>query len=563
MNKPSLTLHRICPSPPPFRGSVERLKGSIVLPFLLCLGAAGCYENFGDPVRVTTVSGRGSYAPQSLGIDVDGDLLVAYHGTSEDFDDLGWEVSLKRSSDQGRSWSEAMEAYHVYDWHEESGDPLPYGVIVDYAVHVDSDDARFLYASVAGGWTENLFADLRPIHDLVRSSNGGATWRRALAFSSARGESIDAPMVAQSPLNSNVLVTSRSVTGAGGYGQRVEICRSTTRGASFGSPVLIRDDVPTLFRLVPLDLMYLPEGTLVFFYAMEYSGEVPSVHYWVKRSFDDGRTWSGAYRVNNTQSGIAASGGGDLEAVGQALHATWATDVNYKHSISTDGGITWGDNTLLEWAPVFEPQLKHSPQTAFTVLSYRNIAEEGREDILYRVLDGPWSAPRRINNRIGSAGAGARNGGLAIDDSGVIYAAMSDYRYASEPKSGHEVVVAASDPNYGSLTSPVSVSVDPSSIFRQVDRLETARFEFELENHGDSLMTQSAWVSYRTPRNKEGVLQTWTSLTLAAGESRRLAWEMTVPSGTPYGDYTLLVGVGPNGGEARDTDGFMTRVGSD
>jgi hypothetical protein len=136
--------------------------------------------------------------------------------------------------------------------------------------------------------------------------------------------------------------------------------------------------------------------------------------------------------------------GGDLLLADDGtLHAAWALQVSYKHAASSDGGLTWTGDEVLDWTLPLEPQLAATPGGGPVLLSVRVYEEESFCNLFYHELDSAgWSARRRINNYVGSC---ADNGDLICTTGGVMVAAWRDW--GGRDGSGRmPALVASSDP---------------------------------------------------------------------------------------------------------------------
>ena len=486
--------------------------------------ATGCYENFSDTIRVTTTGGSVGKIAVRAGAD---DLVLSYISDSS--------IRIRRSYNNGVSWGIPSEilALSDSDFYFKSTDLVADGALSNY-----------LYAAAAEGSS----SELKGANHFLRSTDGGFSWSSIYSYTrdTMRYQEVK---IAQNPNDLSTIAYAEQRQESGGL-SRIRVHVSTDRGASFDTHTTAVElaDEPWLN-----DLLYMTDGTLILFYCFDDFVNYPK--YYIKRSTDDGATWGSAIRVNSTVSGdYSSNGNGCLTQAGSALHAAWGNSSNFKHSFSNDGGLTWEDNEIIEWEKYLYSDLLYSETQGVLVLSYLRYGVNGY-NVNYRVWSGEWSEEGRINNHLGT---GTKSGGLTVDSNGIIYAAFHDKRW--EFGDNIEVCVAISDPDYASLTSPVNIALEPSSIFSQVTRGESMSFSFSATNYGDAAETFDAWITYEGENGISGTLQTYSNVTLGADASGSATYSTIVPASAPAQEYNLRVHVGDATTDTWDSDGFTTRV---
>lgn len=502
-----------------------------VLTVALCVMSTGCYENFGDTVRVTAF-GDINAIPANIGIRANtDDIFVSY---SVDYQDSKW-LALRRSYDGGASWG-SWSGIH------DAGDLQ----LNDSFMVADNEHSSYVYAAVAEG---AVFPTFQGSNYFMRSADSGYNWSTTYDFFNTDHEYYE-PRIAQHPSDPNTIVYTeqrRTYTGE----SRIRAHLSSDRGVTFDyhTDVVAEADEPWT-----IDLMYMDDGTLLFFYSLN-NADMEWPLFYLKRSTDDGRTWGSPIMVNSHVSGSLAMGGA-LVQFGTTLHATWGTEANYKHSFSNDGGLTWEDNEIIEWNWCITPDLLYSETQAALVLSYVQYDPENWYNLHYRIWGSEWSEEGRINNHLGSTSASA---GMTNDSAGIVYSAFNDNRWFDAE--GYEVAIAASDPAFGNLTSAVQVVLDATTVFGDVSRGDAISFSFTASNDGDAAETVDVWIKYEGANGISGTLKNYRNVTLQADQSGSATYSTRVPAVAPFQDYHLTVHVGPAGmSSSEDSDGFTATV---
>lgn len=500
----------------------------------VCIMSTGCYENFGDTVRVTSF-GDSNAIPVNIGMrgEEEGDIYVSY---TVDYQDSNW-LAMRRSFDGGQSWFSWTGIYDAGDLQ-----------INDSYMVADYNNESYVFAAVAEGAIHPAFEGT---NYFLRSGDAGYSWSDTYDYYNASHEYYE-PRIAQSPINPNTIVYTeqrRTWTGE----SRIRAHVSTDHGATFDTHV---DVVSESDEPWTIDMMYMDDGTLLFFYSFKGpDDEYPN--FYIKRSTDDGATWGSRIRVNSHVSGALVMGGALTEFGVGALHAIWGTEANYKHAYSNDGGLTWTDNEIIEWEWFTYPDLLYSETQAALLMSYVQWDPDNGYNVHYRVWDGSvWSEEGRINNHLGTT---SRSAGMTVSTDGIVYAAFNDDRWFDAE--GYEVAVAASDPAFGSLTSVVQAAIDPTTTFAEAGRGDPISFSFSVANDDpDNAQNCDVWLTYDGENGMSGTLKSYRDVTIPAATSGSATYSTSVPGSAPYQSYHLKVHVGSATNDSWDSDGFTVTV---
>ncbi len=495
--------------------------------FILCAGlalaTAGCYENFSDPAYLGTY--KLQMEPVALAAGAGGGGYALYVT-----EECGGGCSVVRTSHSadGTVWSTGSSL----------GSPLEFYGGAMIADRSATDTAYGAYAAEYFNGPELMF---------MRTTSGAFGWSHQNALGSIL---LDAPYpylyLAQNPLDLNTLVAVL------GNADKIAVTRSSDGGVTWGTPWTVTTAAAD-YALRPQGLQYLDDDTLVLFYG--YDGP-SNPNYYVRRSTNDGTSWSSRIKVNSSVSGALNMGGDLLFADNDRLHAAWASELNYKHAFSTDGGLTWSSNEILDWTLPIAPKLAAAPGGSPLLLSVQVYEEALFYNLFYHQYDGTsWSARRRINNVIGSAAA---NAGLICTTDNIMVATWQDWddRVGA---SNLAALVSYSDP---ARTDDLGVEIDDATIFGDVQRGDAISFSYLVGNYTDSDATIDVWVTYVGLSNfTSGTLKTHANVTLSAGEERVLSFSANVHPAAPFQDYKLTVHTGDAGAnDTWDQDSFVATV---
>ena len=345
--------------------------------------------------------------------------------------------------------------------------------------------------------------------------------------------------LAQNPTDENTLVL------AFGSHRSIRVSQSRERGKAWSRTPWTINTASARNELELMGLQYLEDGTLVIFYCVDDIADDAGVYpnYYVRRSTDDGTTWGDDVQVNSHVSGDMNLGGDLFYSGGLTLHATWATDANYKHTTSTDGGLTWQDNTILAWDTAYDPQLTGLRGGDSVVLTARTSlsGDLGTNLHYHERKDSGWSQRRRINQFIGSCGA---QGGLATMADGTVVAA-----WLNEIDDSSTAYAAYSHPDReddcGIAFDEATLAGD--AVVRRGDRFA---FSYTVGNYTDAPVELDVYSDvYGKQQFIYRELQR-TTVTLDAGEETTIDVSLTVGSGAPHQDYVVEI--------FADKDGFTT-----
>ena len=506
---------------------------------VVTVSTMGCYENFSDPSYVAT-SGWTSIEGLALRANSD-DLVMAYY-----YDE---EIRVARSYDNGLSWPRNSLIFSTAGEVGQTGNHL----VADHSAY-----GTFFYADSRGRGPGSW--DLEGTHRVYRSSNAGGSWNLSHEVSSNEMR-FDEIKLAQNPNDADAVVYA--IRQRDEDASKILLYGSSNRGTSFRSR---SQPLPPSSESTSLnDLIYMDDGALILFYSTRASGSAPQ--YFIKRSTNNGITWTTAIRVNSTLTGSSLSGGsGDLAQAGTALHAVWGNDQEFKHAYSTDGGLSWSDNEVIAEDRYLYPDLVWSETQGALIVGYMNTDFSGPGwNYHYRIRGSEWSEELRINNHTGgqsNASQGGHHDAMVIDSNGILYAGFSD-RTVEFGESSH-AAIAISDPNFGSLTSAVGIQLDESTIVGSIRPGETLSFSFSANNFGDAPETFDAWITYEGETGISGTLQTYRNVTLAADASGSATYSTVVPARAPQKKYyRLAVHIGDVSTKStEDSDSFSLYMNS-
>jgi hypothetical protein len=306
-------------------------------------------------------------------------------------------IAFSRSTDGGGSWSSAVAAVqkdartHFLDKDWSAVDPTnPSRIFVSYT---DFDRSGTSGAPACGFVGGN--AVLRIAIELVRSSDGGATWSDPVVIAQGCNVPPNFPQVQGSQIvvdsAGSVYVAWEFFQGAAGTTRSLLISKSADNGSSFGAPVTISNVIETgdggglqggfrnnEFPMLAVDrssgALYVAWNDGRNFAIRDFEGADGLYHFadiLVSRSITGGATWSVPVLVNPPQAphlvglnllgtdhyqpGIAVDHTG---AVGVCWYDRRGDPANFRFgracSISTTSGVTWTQNFFFNgnWSPV-------------------------------------------------------------------------------------------------------------------------------------------------------------------------------------------------------------------
>lgn len=506
----------------------------IALAFTLAAATAGCYENFSKPSAMHSFDSRlDNYIPVALAANTNGGVYGLYHVTWDD----GAPTVFPTFNVPGQDW-----------------EPNPYALTVyadqfhGAAILADSQDPSRAYA-VTAGTKANGFQTT----DMFLTTDRGASWDwvdHGVKEDVSKKNNFFHYM-AQDPTDPSEVVSLF------GNWYTIRIVRSSDQGETWSVPSQVAESA-TDYNIRPQGLQYLDDGTLVVFYGIAgVEGSDDNPDYFVQRSSNNGLTWSAPIRVNNTVSGRQNLGGDLIHADG-TLHAVWASDLNYKHNISNDGGLTWEGNTVLDWTVAYDPRLASPPHDPSVVVSFRTGILDGAErdsrNLLSRTFDGTeWSETRRINSFIGSC---TGQGGLVATSDDVIVATWQD-NFDNDWSNKRFAYSAYSDPN---RAEDYGVSFQTSTIPQDAVRGEPIEFSYTVGNYTDVPATMDVWIDVYGQQQFLFRELKRNVVTLAAGEETTLTYSSLVPPGAPRQDYIISAYLDTDGYDLIDRDGFEVKV---
>ena len=493
----------------------------LIFAVTLVLATSGCYENFSKPEPMYTLPFHGKVLhPYDLAAGPEGrawSLMRADHpeGDSEFFcskleplDEAApnWRWGEPRTLGRGKFGKTA-------------------GTILG-----DLSDPDGAYAALAYEFPEPEIS-LQYIR-VLRTTNGGSSWDGfdPLFLEDNDEPFVQVPLLAQSPIHENTLVL------VAGSDRSIRVSRSDEKGA-FGSWSTDPWTINTASagnELELLGLQYLDDGTLVMFYCVDDVADNARIYpnYYVRRSTDDGTTWSEYIQVNSHLSGDMNLGGDLFYSGGLTLHATWGTDANYKYTTSTDGGLTWEDNTALAWDPGYNPQLTGLRDSGSVVLTVHTSlgSDLGTNLHYHELLGSAWSERRRINHAIGACTA---QGGLTTTTDGTVVAA-----WLNEYEGTHTAYAAYSHPD---RVDDCGIAFDEATLAgdSEVRRGDPFAFSYNVGNYTGAPVELDVYTDvYGKQHFIYRELQR-TTVHLDAGEETTIDVSLTVAPGAPHQDYVV------------------------
>lgn len=427
------------------------------------------------------------------------------------------------------TWSNLGVSVQVYDYN-----------LYEAEVLADREDVNRAFAMCSGSYGSS-----GPNYvDIKRTTNRGASWWTVSSSVDSDEKSAYYLLLAQNPNNVNTM------TAVIGNIERIRIMESTNRGSSWSAPEVITSAAEG-FIIRALGLQYLSDDTLVLFYGVQ-GGDYPSV--FSRRSTNNGASWQDRVQVNTTVSGNVLFAGDLINAEG-TLHAAWSTEENYKHNSSTDGGLTWQSNTVLQYLYCSELALAAPAGGVPVLLAARTYDPEQGYNLHSNEFDGSvWGGRRHINTFLG----GVKGiGGLAATTNGVMVANWKDEFDGDDTRDlGY---ASYSDPN---RTDDFGIQIDETTLVgdRSVQRGDLFSFSYQAGNYTDEPGTVEVWVDvygqdqfiYRELKRNR--------VTLAAGEERGFTVSLTVPPRAPFQEYIVYVWVDDDNVDIMDYHGFQTEV---
>jgi hypothetical protein len=306
-------------------------------------------------------------------------------------------IAFSKSTDGGGSWSSPLAAVqkdartHFLDKDWSAVDPTnPSRIFVSYT---DFDRSGTSGAPACGFVGGNPV--LRLAIELVRSSDGGATWSDPLVIVQGCVLAPNFPQVQGSQIvvdsAGSVYVAWESFQGGAGIARSLLISKSTNNGSTFGAPVIISNVIETgdgdglqggfrnnEFPMVAVDrssgALWVAWNDGRNFAIRDFEAPDGMYHFadiLVSRSITGGATWSAPVVVSPPQAphfvGLNLLGtdhyqpGIAVDRMG-AIAACWydrrGDPANFRFgracSISTNSGVTWTQNFFINgnWSPV-------------------------------------------------------------------------------------------------------------------------------------------------------------------------------------------------------------------
>lgn len=501
------------------------------LPILVA--ASGCYESFDDPVNVYDF-----YDSTALGMSQGVDGRVWTLRTT--WDDEYYNMRAERTDNGGESWEDGFS----------SGITQLHQTFIHGAILADQSDAETAYVLRSGQVRDAPGSgDPGPIYNRAsRTTNGGRLWV-AMDTWAETGLYRDFHL-AQNPLDGTIVGVFAEADPY--YDNICRVTRSLDGGTTWSEHDYLVNVISSRHIGVH-GLQYTDTGVLVAIFGTANPDPDDPPYWYVKRSLDNGATWSALIRINSTTSGYWSYGADLVHMVGETLHAVWSSDVNYKHAYSDDGGLTWSENEILSWDLTMGHHLAANASGTHLMWTYFDFNDFGN-NLYHRSFDGTsWSSARRMNNRQGSVRG---NGGLASDAGEVFLGTWTEYR--NNDTFDKKIVSAASDPTD---EQDVAIRMVDSSTFTSTTRGSLIQFEYTVTNYMEEEQTVDVWVGYLGQDNGiNGTLSQFSDQVLAPEESRTYTSRKVVPSRAPYQAYDLTAHVGNAPGDVWRSDTFVATV---
>lgn len=496
----------------------------------LACGSTGCYEAWTDAVRITPSQYTGVRVGD-IAVDMDGRIHILYTGNSG-----GPQITSRTSYDGGQSYPVgATVGTNIHDY------AMGMQLLTDHA------EANRLFAA----WNPKGAGSTFPEVSFSTSINGGNSWSppRNLAAGTPSSDVYCNNQLAQRECDGMLAVAFQSVY-EGTETQGIYITTSANDGVSWSPPSPIGNwaDRP---NAILTGLEYAEDGSLVVVYGHWRPGGTR--WHFVRRSTDNGVTWTTSYNCANSGVPESTIRSGALVRAGTDLHFFWHMDDRLGHTVSKDNGYSWaldGRHEFSERGYFHGLRADYSPADLRVTLSYTLYEPDFRGSNLFvREFDGAtWSNEVRINNKFGEVRG---NAGIAFQADGTAHAAWGDLRYDESYHEYTELVAARSEAN-----SPDSwmVRFNGNTVFHEAARGDVISFDYTLGNPTGTDGTFDVWVEYKGFNGATGVMQRTSGVALATGDSRTFTYTRAVNPRTPIGNWEVIVFVGnyPNGKIASD-----------
>lgn len=510
------------------------------------VAVSGCYENFGEAIRVTPEADRYIRAgAMAGGIEQPNHILYGAELSGVDY------VALRTSPD-GEDWSQ-WSTVQTLGSSDDVGMPSEMNLLADV------QDPNKLYAAYS--WRD---ADRNVVVEFARSVNGGGNWsHRAQPWGSQNLKLVQNPETGA--------IVAAWATSESFRDHNVWVATSVDNGVSFSEPVVAHSmrgpfngqaSYMTLMGATYATQVSGPARLLIAF-NWNYDASTPFT-VWTVGSDDDGRSWphlnyltqagsSGFGNLGFAKGDIAADGTPNSGRVFVAWYDRTNEDGVIRYMLSEDGGSSYGDEQTLGNTPDNNQTSDGLDLVAGEAGSMLFFYSQG--NLYYHELSGEaWAGPRRVNNYVHQGtGVAYRQGGAILGGGNRMIASWADARWTEGDR---EIAVALSDP---SLEEDFSVEIVASSVFDEARRSEAINFDYVVENVGANTQTVDVWVEYRGANGISGTLKS-DRLTLDPAEATTLEFSATVARRAPYQSYDLTVYAGPSRNNVLDRDFFRATV---
>lgn len=519
--------------------------------------ASGCYENFGDTIRVTP-DGDTDVSGGVMAKDDSGRMHLLYGAELN-----GYEYMALRTSTDGENW-DSWNMVQQLGASEDISFRLPVALISD------THNPDYLYAAYE--WR----SEGTNVVEFARSVDGGASWTHSpQPWEPRYGAEL---YLSQNPHNGTIVAAWLG----GEYSSIFDITVATSvdNGVSFSEPTvavtLETGDGTVGCYLLGMNYAYTASGTPRLVIAYNYNYDVRRTFYvQTIASDDDGRTWPTLYWEHVAEGGqrgswgnrghsdgaLGVSNGGSESLLYLAWYDYTHDDADLRYAVSRNGGETWGAAAPLGNIPYGNGDTTHQDLVAGesgTMLFLYNLGSGGYGGNLYcHEFDGisSWSEPRRVNNHLHQGdGIYYRRGGTILSDGQRMVASWADPRWHAD--GDRELAIALSDPY---LESDVRVEMLESSAFDEARRNEPITIDYVVENVGDTAEAVEVWLEYVGENSGVGTLKS-DQLTLDPAEEVTLSFNGRVGRNAPYQNYELIVRVGSARPDVIDRDSFVAEV---
>ena len=277
----------------------------------------------------------------------------------------------------------------------------------------------------------------------TRSTDGGATW----SANTRVDDDIDTaeqeePAIAIDKDGTIYVTWTDERNDAGGD---LYFVRSNDGGADWSANVRVNDDTGAAGEDDPV-IVVGKNGSI---YIAWTEGRGADIYF--DRSTDAGVTWGTDVRVNDAPGAtlqdspaLAVGESGNIYAVWRDAgqwHAGVGWDNDIYFSRSTDGGAAWSADARVHQASVAwqaHPALAVGGNGGIYAAWVENIPDFGDVHLAYSIDKGmTWNANIRINESGNMASQGSP--ALTLGESGVVYAAWEDDRYADHVRATHGI----------------------------------------------------------------------------------------------------------------------------